>query len=60
MMPRGITGLERVKELPVPTKRATFILIKVKSCNVLLHMLLASLGIFQKSVLRYNFLILDT
>ena len=29
-----------IKELPVPTKRTTFIVIKVKSCNALLRMLL--------------------
>jgi len=45
-----------IKELPVPTKRATFILIKLKSCSALLHMLPVCFGILQKSVLRYNFL----
>jgi len=44
--------------LPVPTERATIILIKVKSCNALLHVLLACIGSCLKSALRYKFLIL--
>jgi hypothetical protein len=35
----------------------TVILMKVKSCNVLLHMLLVSILSYLKSVLRYTFLI---
>jgi len=35
-------------------QRATFILVKVKPCNALVHMLLACRS-FLKSVLRYNF-----
>jgi len=38
----------------------TVILIKVKPCNVLLHTLLVCVSTYQKSVLRYEFLILDT
>ena len=45
---------------PVPTKRATVILIKVKSRNALLLVLLVRTGSSLKSVLRYTFLILDT
>jgi len=40
---------------PVPTKRATVILIKVKSCNALLRMLLVCIRGHLKSDLRYNF-----
>jgi hypothetical protein len=43
---------------PVATKRATVSLIKVKSCNTLLRMLLVCIGSYLKSVLRYKFLIL--
>ena len=49
-----------MKKLPVATKRATIILIKVKSCNALLRMLLVCTRSYLKSVLRYKFLILDT
>jgi hypothetical protein len=45
---------------PVPTKRPTVILIKVKSCNTLLRMLLLCIGGYLKSVLRYKFVIPDT
>jgi hypothetical protein len=49
-----------IKKLPIPTKRATVILIKVKSRNALVHMLLVCIGINKKSVLRYKFVIFDT
>ena len=39
-----------IKKLPVPTKRATVISIKVKSCDALLHMLLVRTIIYLKSV----------
>ena len=39
-------------ETPVPNKRATFSLIKVKSCTALLHVLLARIGTYLKPVLR--------
>ena len=48
------------KKLPVPTKRVTFISIKVKSRNALLRMLLVCIRSYLKSVLRYKFLIFDT
>ena len=38
----------------------TIILIKVKSCNALLHLLLLCIGIYLKSVLIYKFYMLDT
>jgi len=41
-------------------KRVTIILIKVKSCNALLIMLLVCICSYQKSVLRYKLLILNT
>ena len=41
-------------------KRPTVILIKVKSCNALLRMLLVFIRSYLKSVLRYKFLIMDT
>jgi len=41
-------------------KRATIIVIKVKSCNALLRMVLVRICSYLKSVLRYTFLILDT
>jgi len=44
----------------VPTKRATVSLIKVKSRNALLRMQLVCICGYLKSVLRYQFLILDT
>jgi hypothetical protein len=43
-----------VKKFPVHTKRATNILIKVKSCNALLLVLLVCIHRFLKSVLRYK------
>jgi hypothetical protein len=46
--------------LPVPTKRATFSLVNVKSCNEMLFMLLVCISIYLVSVLRYTFLILGT
>jgi hypothetical protein len=45
------------KKPPVPTKRATVILIKVKSWNALSSMLLVCISVYIKSVLRYTFLI---
>ena len=50
----------QIKKPPVPTKQATVILIKVKSCSALLRMLLVCIGIYLKSFLRYAFLISDT
>jgi len=41
-------------------RRAEIILIKVKSCNASLHMLLLCIRSYLKSVMRYKFLILDT
>jgi hypothetical protein len=49
-----------IKKPPVPTKRATVSLIKVKSCNALLRMLLVCICSYLKLVLRYKLLILDT
>jgi hypothetical protein len=48
-----------IKKLAVPTKRATIILIKVKSCNTLLRVLLVRIIICLKSVLRYKLLVVD-
>jgi hypothetical protein len=48
-----------INKPPVPTKRVTISLIEVKSINVLLRMLLACISNYLKSVLRYEFLILD-
>jgi len=45
---------------PVPTKREAFSIIRVKSCNTLLHMLLVCVRSYLISVLRYKFLIFDT
>jgi hypothetical protein len=45
---------------PVPTERATASLINVKSCNVLLRMLLAGIRSYLKSVLRHKFVTLNT
>jgi hypothetical protein len=44
----------------VPTKRATVSIINVKSYNALLLLLLICIGGYLKSVLRYQFVILDT
>ena len=49
-----------IKKLPLPMKRGTVFLIKVKSLNALLCMLLVCTSTHLKSVLRYKFLILDT
>jgi len=51
-----------IKKLLVPTKRANISLIKVKSCNAFLRMLLVYVCIlsYLKSVKIYKFLILDT
>jgi len=49
-----------IKKLPLPTKRATIILIEVKSYSAFSCMLLLCILINLKSVLRYNFFILDT
>jgi len=45
---------------PVPKKRVTVSLIKVKSCNAFLLMLPVCIGSYLKLVLKYTFLILDT
>ena len=45
---------------PVLTKRATVILIKVKSRNALLLVLLVGTGSYLKAVLKYKFVILGT
>ena len=47
------------QKLSVPKKRATLILIKVKSCNVSLRMLLVCTCKYLQSLLGYKFLILD-
>ena len=49
-----------IKKFPVPTKRVTVILIMVKSCNALLHMLLVCNSIYLNLVLKYMFLILGS
>jgi len=48
-----------IKKHPVSTKRATEVLMKVKSCNTLLHMLLLCICSYLKSVLTCKILILD-
>jgi len=48
-----------IKKLPVPTKRATIILIKVKSCTALLCNLEVYISGYLKSHLTYKFLISD-
>jgi hypothetical protein len=48
------------KKHPAPTKRAKIILLKVKSCNSLLPILLALICTYLQSVVRYTFVILDT
>ena len=45
-----------IKIPPIPTKRAKFILLKVKSCSALLYMLLVNIPSYLNSVLRYNVL----
>jgi hypothetical protein len=47
-------------KLALPLKRETVVLIMVKSCNGLLHMLLVSIRSYLKSVMRLIFLILNT
>ena len=49
-----------VMKHPVPTKRATVILIKAKSCSALLLVLLVCTGSYLQSVLRYTFIMLGT
>jgi hypothetical protein len=49
-----------INKSPVPTKRATISLIKVKSRNSLLRMLLACVRSYIKPVLRYKLLIFLT
>jgi hypothetical protein len=44
----------------VPTKQATLVLIKVKSCNASLRTLLVCIRVCLKPFLRYEFLISDT
>jgi len=46
-----------IKKFPVITDRTA---VKIKSCNALLPMLLLYICSYLKSVLRYQFLILDT
>jgi hypothetical protein len=48
-----------IKKLPVPTKRATTILIKVKSYTTLLRKLPVYISGYLKSHLTYKFLISD-
>lgn len=57
---RLTVGLSTFKKNPVPTKRATIILTKVKSCTALLRMLLVYISIYLQLVLKYKFLMLDT
>jgi len=47
-------------KLPVRTQRTTVILIKVKSDNALLHIILVRICNFLKSVPRYKFVVMDT
>jgi hypothetical protein len=56
------TLYNRIKKLPVRTKRSTVSSMQAKSCNALLRMLLVCtrISIYLKSFLRYKFLILDT
>jgi hypothetical protein len=49
-----------IKQPPVPTKRATFSLIKVQSCNAFFSMLLVCVRSHLKWVLRRKFLILNS
>jgi len=49
-----------IKKPPVPTKRATFTSIRVKSSNALLCMLLACILSYLKLVLKYKFLTFHT
>ena len=49
-----------IKKRLVPTKRATGTLIRVKSCNVVVDMLLVCIRSNMKLGLRYKFLILGT
>jgi hypothetical protein len=46
-------------ETPVPMKQATVCLIRVKSCNALLRMLVVCIRSYLKAALNYKFLILD-
>jgi hypothetical protein len=47
----------KIKKTSVPTERVTVSLIKVKSRNALLRMLLLCIRSYPKSVLRYTFLL---
>ena len=47
-------------ETHIPTKQTTVSLIKVKSCNTLLHVIQVRICSYLKSVLRYKFLIWGT
>jgi len=49
-----------IKKLPVPTKFATVVVIKVKSRQAFLHVLLVCICSYLKSFLRYTFVNLDT
>ena len=46
-----------IERHPVPTKRVTFILIKVKSCNALLRGPPVCIIVYLKVVITYTFLI---
>jgi hypothetical protein len=52
--------LNVIKKPPVPTKQATVLLFKDKSCNTLSCLPLVCICSYRKSVLRHKFLILDT
>jgi len=47
-----------IEKHPVPTKLAT-VVIKVKSCQAFLRVLLVCVLSYRKTVVRYTFLILD-
>lgn len=49
-----------ITKFPVPKKGAKILLIKIKSYNILFHVLLVCIRTYLKSSLRYKYLILDT
>ena len=49
------TAVKISKKLPVLTKQAKVVLIKVKPCNAFLSMLLVCIRSYLKSVLKYKF-----
>jgi len=49
-----------IKKPPVHTKRLTITLMKLKSCNSSLRMLLLRISVYVKLVLQYKLFILDT